>query len=196
MEGVVETGSETAGLQALTDERPDVVAGLLAWLDVASLLRLGMTCRGLWGFVQREARLWESALRRETGLEEALRLPACFAAKTKLEHALRLLGEVQSEARTLRATWARLQAAPPAATALDGLRQWIQKTKEPLHDSANNPFLKAAKKGRPIGRGATSEQDLENKVRKVSTVFFADSLSSRTLRDCWRRTRADTRWPR
>ncbi len=166
MEGGLGGGTATSALQALTDERPDVMVGLLGWLDVQSLLRLGMTCRGLWGFVQREPRLWESALRREEGLVEALRLPACFAAKAKLEHALRLLGAAAAEARELRAAWARLQAAPPAAAALDALRQWTLRAKEPLHNQAASPYLKPPKKGRPVGRGAGSEQDLESKVRR------------------------------
>ncbi len=158
--------SDLSAIQDLTDERPDIMGRVLGLLNVFDIYRYGMTCKSLARFVQRDGGIWSSALEQEATLEEYLRLPQCFSAKQKLEIAVAELGTAMREARLIRESEKRLQAAPPASAALDALRQFVARTREPLHEPSSNPFMKPAKtRGVGIGGGASrGEQDQENKA--------------------------------
>lgn len=72
-------------IQALVDERPDLLAKVLTFLNATDVARFSMTSSTLNRVVQREMCIWDSILAQNTTILPYLGIPKCFSSKKKVQ---------------------------------------------------------------------------------------------------------------
>jgi hypothetical protein len=77
------SSEEVSGLQALADERPDLLELVLLHLDGLDLVRLSQCSKFFHRFVEREDNCWSYVLERNPEVVRYLGLPRCFTNRKK-----------------------------------------------------------------------------------------------------------------